>query len=155
MQKPMYKVRTENDVNAYDSDKWEGQQSFNPPFSDENPFSPPVEACPNADLQGGCPVPIDDTPPRIPNLQNIRTPCAGKYFTVTSEGTFLDNGGSHTKGELWRYCDTKIVLVEKGVTSKVICMWNMVAKKMKRTQSGCTRIRATRHVWWRLLGFHR
>ena len=30
------------------------------------------------------PVPTDDTPPDTPNLQNIKTPCAGKFFQVDS-----------------------------------------------------------------------
>jgi hypothetical protein len=103
--KPAYKVRTEMDVNAYESDKWQGVSG--------------TPVCPSAD--DTCPLPIDPTPPRTPNRQNVKMPCAGKYITVDSSGnpTLSENGGSHREGDTKvHYCDIKIVKVEPGVNAR-------------------------------------
>ena len=105
--KPAYKVRTEMDVNAYDSDLWQGSDG--------------TAVCPSAN--DTCPLPIDPSPPRTPNRQNVKMPCAGKYITVDSSGnpTFSENGGSHKEGNTKiHYCDIKIVKVEAGVDARAI-----------------------------------
>jgi hypothetical protein len=108
--KPTYKVRTENDINSYESDKF------------ENPTCLVTECpvCPSSDPN--CPMPESSTKPVAPNLQNVRMPCAGKVFTVDANAdinpTFYKNGGSYADQEVVHYCDIKIVLVEAGVNSR-------------------------------------
>jgi hypothetical protein len=118
--KPAYKVRTENDINAYESDDFENVDPMCVAVAgqEECPVCPSVN--PN------CPMPVDAEKPLTPNLQNVRMPCAGAFFTVASNGaleeginpTFAKNGGSYAAGELVHYCDIKIVHVEQGVNSR-------------------------------------
>ena len=116
---PMYKVRTENDVNTYESDLWQGS------YSDTWPNFTMPPACPAAD--DACPYAIDPTQPDPPSIQNIKDPCAGAYITVDNNGdlmaynpSFAENGGSHAAGNSKTHkCDIKVVRVESGVNSQV------------------------------------
>jgi hypothetical protein len=115
--KDAYKLRTENDINTYESDEWIGTVSET--FSG---FNPPV--CPSNATE--CPYMIDDGPPQPPTIQNIKDPCAGAYITVhtldkmmSHNPTFALNGGSHAAGNMTHKCDIKIVRVEPDVNSLV------------------------------------
>jgi hypothetical protein len=105
--KPAYKVRSENDINAYDSDEWDG-----------NPV------CPSKNES--CPLPEDKVPPDNPSMQNVMMPCAGALQNVLSgtdledyNPSFADNGGSFdgVNNQTHR-CDIKLVLVEGGVNKR-------------------------------------
>jgi len=118
--KPTYKVRTEADVNSYDSDLWMGRETTTvPPFTALNAFKPP-QSCPSSNE--ACPLPVSAVQPRTPNRQNVKMPCVGETFTVTvsPEGnpSFFENGGSYAEGLTRHSCDIKIVKVEAGVNSK-------------------------------------
>jgi hypothetical protein len=113
---PAYKVRTENDINSYDSDQWQGNSCPN----GECPV------CPSNVTEDSCPMTTDQTSPIVPAMQNVMMPCAGAFLTVDDldslspkNPSFADNGGSHlSAGSEVHSCDIKLVLVEPGINKR-------------------------------------
>lgn len=111
--KDAYKVRSEHDVNAYESDLWVGV----------NPDGSIGPQCPSESED--CPLPVDGSEPLPPNRQNFKMPCAGGIMTVkTKDGLLVDNpsfsinGGSHANGTTVHYCDVKVIRVEANVNNR-------------------------------------
>jgi hypothetical protein len=115
--KPQYKIRTEDDINTYESDLWQWCGLDGTSCRDDSLI------CPSSNES--CPVPLDPIPPLYPYCQNIPWPCAGALHTIggdlaiANNPSFFANGGSHygTDAEV-HYCDVKIVRVEAGVTAR-------------------------------------
>jgi hypothetical protein len=112
---PAYKVRTENDINSYESDQWQGNSCP----------SNPCPVCPSIHPEDSCPMTTDSTSPIVPAMQNVMMPCAGAFLTVDpldsqppKNPSFAANGGSHLAGSIVHSCNIKLVLVEPGINKR-------------------------------------